>query len=348
MPTGKPSQMPQVLIRADASPQIGGGHVVRTLSLGLALQEAGFEVSFATRPETHATIPFLGDCGFRLIGLDCPVEHETSTLREHFPHGLEAMVIDHYQRGISFEKQCRQFCRSLMVLDDEPLRAHDCDLLLDQTLGRQPQEYRGWVAADCRILAGTAFALLRPQFARARSRLALQPRKALNRLLLMSGASDPLNLTGWVLKALAELPESLNLDVIGSGPTDFATHHQARFHGNVADVAAFMAAADLAIGAAGSASWERCCLGLPSLLFVIAENQRQIGLQLERAGVARNLGRPGELKAGEFCDLLRQIRAHPDWLTSASLRSFELCDGQGASRAARALQESLKPPEEPP
>ncbi|WP_222115807.1 hypothetical protein [Chromobacterium vaccinii] len=54
----------------------------------------------------------------------------------------------------------------------------------------------------------------------------------------------------------------------------------------VSNMAELIADHDLAIGAAGGSAWERCCLGLPCLLFIQAENQRQGTEALQAAGAA--------------------------------------------------------------
>lgn len=54
----------------------------------------------------------------------------------------------------------------------------------------------------------------------------------------------------------------------------------------VNNMAELMAKSDLAIGAAGSTSWERCCLGLPSIMVVLADNQNLIAKDLHNWGGA--------------------------------------------------------------
>ncbi|MFA7482453.1 MAG: UDP-2,4-diacetamido-2,4,6-trideoxy-beta-L-altropyranose hydrolase [Vulcanimicrobiota bacterium] len=339
---------PTILIRADAGPQIGGGHVVRTCALGQELLKAGFEVILATRRETLATIPFLNSSGFRLLVVECESPSELQFLKDHLEDRVSAVIVDHYERDASFESGCREFTDLVLALDDIPQRAHDCDILLDQTLGRMANEYSALVPSHCRVLAGTDYALLRPQFREARTSFGSEPRRCLNRILLMTGATDPQDLCGWVLEAIAALTAPLAVDIIGGGLTsdrqaDFQSRcsHELNFHGNVSDVSKLMRTTDLAVGACGSASWERACLGLPSLLFVIADNQLDICRALESTGIAKNLGWVREASPHEFRRLITELHTDPSWLTAASKKAYEVCDGRGAERVAAILQETL-------
>lgn len=341
-------QRPIVLIRADASPTIGGGHIVRTLALGLALNNVGFQVALVTRPETLATVPFIEGSKIDTILLDCTTEEEPDFLSRTFSNGLSALVVDHYERGLEFETSCRTFANTIIAVDDTPSRHHDCDILIDQTLGRQVEEYKGFVPTHCHVLAGIDYALLRPQFSLARLKSGKHIRQNLNRLMVMVGAGSAQEVTLSVLKILNKFPNALSVDIIGSGFTDCdissfkdTSHHELSFYSQVSEMASLLNQADLAIGAAGSASWERCCLGVPALLFVIADNQVDILKALEFHGVARNLGWFNEVSKEKLINLIEKIYRDPSWLESASKKAYNLCDGKGAERVALILRELL-------
>lgn len=200
------------------------------------------------------------------------------------------------------------------------------------------------------FLLGPRHALLRSQFAAARTsalaRRAASPK--LSRLFVNLGATDPANLTSVVLDGIAASGLSLSVDVVmGSAAPHIAAVRErartlgakARVHVDVADIAALMAAADLAVGAAGSGSFERCCVGLPSFIVVAADNQRQIAAALVEAGAAVSLGEGSDLRPDRVAAALRDFAANETKFMDFSHNAAALCDGRGAARAAEALLE---------
>ena len=209
------------------------------------------------------------------------------------------LVVDHYALDQRWEEALAPHYRKLLVIDDLADRPHRCDLLLDQNLGSQPEHYAQWVPAHCQVLTGPYYALLRPEFAALRpySLQRRKPQPALRELLITMGGADQPNATGQVLQALktCALPADCRITVVMGLTAPWLQNVRelaaqipwpTKVVVNVNDMAQRMADSDLAIGAAGSTSWERCCLGLPTLMVVLADNQRDIAIGLERAGAA--------------------------------------------------------------
>jgi spore coat polysaccharide biosynthesis predicted glycosyltransferase SpsG len=197
------------------------------------------------------------------------------------------------------------------------------------------------------VLAGPRYALLRPEFREWReaslSRRAREP--GLRRLLINLGGVDKDNVTGQVLDALitCDLPENLQISVVmgASAPWRESVTAQARTMPwptevvvNISDMARRMAEADLAIGAAGSTSWERCCLGLPTLMVVLADNQREIADALAAKSAALSLDLT-ELEASLAAQL--NTLSTPGALTAMSQQAAVLVDGDGSDRVIMAL-----------
>ena len=339
---------PKSLFRFDASSKIGGGHAVRCLALAKALVQAGWHCRLAIRGGTAATVPSLNGADLELVNLTGPVSAETSALSAAAPEGVDLLIVDHYRRDHDFERNCRGWARLIAVIDDQPIRTHDCDLLIDPTLGREAGDYKPLVPGGARILVGSEYAILRPSFAEARPKALDRRRTAqpLHRILVSFGMADPDNLAGRALGAIAKSGISAAVDVVlGSGAPHRAkveTAHRAlptggNIHSYVEDMASLVAQADLAIGAAGSSAWERCCLGLPTLMLVLADNQRDIAIGLERRGAAENLGAP---EAGAFDRLAGRIAAlaeEPDQRARMSEAAANICDGKGSQRLIEAF-----------
>lgn len=359
---------PHIVFRADASLQIGTGHVMRCLTLARALRETGAQCRFVTRAlEGH-----LGDRiakeGFEVTLLpapdgpapDGPPDHaawagvdwarDARETREALGKTApDWLVLDHYAFDARWERDVIPDTTRLMVLDDLADRPHECDLLLDQNFGRIEGDYDGLVPETCARLIGPRYALLRPEFAALRSAaLARRADRGLSCLLVTMGGVDPVDATSTILDALkvAPVPPDLHITVVMGAQAPALARVQALAETmprptdvvvDIPDMADRMAQADLAIGAGGATTWERCCLGLPTILVQIAENQRGIAQALAGAGVALD---PGPLQAPDFASRLAERlteAADPARLEALSEAAAALCDGDGVARLLHHL-----------
>ena len=332
------------VIRADASPTIGGGHVHRCLSLAEALRSRGWRCVLAAREETAAVVP-LPDWLGRVV-LTGAAEEEPEAMRASLPAGADLLIVDHYGRSAAWEGRCRPWARRMLVIDDLADRPHDCDLLLDQAAGRVEGDYRRLVPEHCRLLLGPRVAILRPAFASLREQALSRRRTPGRRLLVNFGAADPDGLGGRILAALAAIGEPFDLDLVCGASVEHLPRLRrlaadlpgdVAVHGQVGDMAGLMARADLAIGAGGSASWERCALGLPAVILTLAENQAQNARTLAEAGAVLSMGFPApgqeDRTARQALDLLKDGAA----LSAMAERAAALCDGLGAGRVCDAI-----------
>lgn len=256
----------------------------------------------------------------------------------------EWLIVDHYALDSRWESAVHSACRRLMVIDDLADRDHLCDLLLDQNLGRSAQDYVLRVPPACQILAGTQFTLLRSQFSEKRA-YSLKRRfpPALKNILVTMGGVDQHNATQQVLAALSEcaLPQGCTVTVVMGSQApwleqvrDFAAGMLCATEVlvNISDMAQRMADSDLAIGAAGSTAWERCCLGLPSLMVVLADNQQSAAMALERTGAAHcvTLGAHLQSQLSQFIKLFAGDDAKA--ILAMSTKASEVVDGKGVAR----------------
>jgi UDP-2,4-diacetamido-2,4,6-trideoxy-beta-L-altropyranose hydrolase len=313
-----------LVIRADASKTIGGGHVQRCLSLAAVLRARGWRCALMTGVQTAAIVP-LPDW-LEMIKA---------------PKPADLLIVDHYGLAAPWESDCRSWARRLLVVDDLADRPHDCDLLLDQAAGRRPEDYRDLAPAGCRFLLGPAYAILRPDFARLRAASLARRRMPGRRLLINFGAADAQNRAGLILGALAATGGYFDADVVCGASSEHlpglrdlaeALPGDVVIHGQVATMADLMVAADLAIGAGGSASWERCALGLPAIVLTLADNQAWTARALAEAGAALN---PSvDDAAREALTLLGE----PKRLAAMSANAASLCDGSGAERVADIIE----------
>jgi UDP-2,4-diacetamido-2,4,6-trideoxy-beta-L-altropyranose hydrolase len=338
---------PLAVFRADAGPAIGGGHVMRCLALADRLTDAGWRCAFASRRGTVETVAALERSGLSVQCVEGGPSEESAALRTRFPNGCALLVVDSYALDDRFETACRSWAGSILAIDDLNDRRHDCDVLLNQNLGWTADDYAALAPAASRLLIGPRYALLRPQFAASRP-AALAARRdgiTLRRILIAMGNFDPDNATETVLRGIDESGLAVEADVVlgGSAPHLTAVRARiaamkmtARLHLSVDDMAGLMTAADLSIGAAGTTSWERCALGLPALLVVLADNQRRIADALVEAGAADSLGWHERLSPEAVAGALRSLAGAPARLGRMSGCAAAVCDAGGAARVAAA------------
>lgn len=350
-----------VLLRADASQQIGTGHVMRCLTLASALREQGARCRFVSRAHAGHLADSVRSNGFDVTLLQGEIGAESQ--RAETAHdawlgvgwardaeqtidaigaSVDWLIVDHYALERQWESAVRHHARRVLVIDDLADRDHACDLLLDANLGRSVVDYASHVPAACGVMVGPTFALLRSQFARAREHSLRRRRQpALRRLLLALGGVDADNATGAVLEVLdrCDLPaDSTICAVMGArAPAVQAVRERARrmrwpteVRVDVDDMAGLMAKADLAIGAAGVSAWERCCVGLPSLLVVLAANQERGARALQAHHAAMLLG--GTSSLGETLPPALRQCAEPGVLAGLSAAAAGVTDGGGVAR----------------
>lgn len=352
-----------VVIRVDSSFLSGTGHVVRCLTLAEALRLRGGEVQFVCREHPGNLVHLIKHKGFTVHILPAPASQLGPKDPEiDYSHWLGAsqeqdsaeviavlegrvpewMVVDHYGIAQTWHERLRSHVGKLMVIDDLANRSHDCDLLLDQNLVTNADErYTGKTPSDCKVLLGTMFALLQPEYAALRA-LCHSRSGSIRRILVYFGGSDIKNLTGMAVEAFDSLDrKDLELDVVLPAETSRVEEIRSRlrgsssirFHAGLPTLAHLMAGADLAIGAAGSTSWERCCLGLPALVVSLADNQMEVVRNLHETKVVDWIGDISDMTPRRIEKALRNALAlSTDILRGWSLRCSRVCDGRGTER----------------
>jgi UDP-2,4-diacetamido-2,4,6-trideoxy-beta-L-altropyranose hydrolase len=342
---------PLAVFRFDAAPAIGTGHAVRSAALAAELAALGWRCRAAVNAAAASTAPAVRalDPSPAIVPEDS--EADAATLRGAFADGCELLVVDHLGRDAGYEAALAEWCARALAFDDLAARRHAADFVVDPTPGRRSAAYAGRVADTTRLLLGPDWTPLRPEFTRARP-AALTRRGAgrVRRVLVFVSGSDPSGHTQLFLAALARLADRPHIDaVIGAAAPGLdavrsaAAAAGATLHVDTPDMAELMRDADLALGAPSSASWERCCLGLPAVVAIGAENQRDVATALDVSGAARVLTADAVREPKRLADAVAAAIADGAWRADASRRGAALCDGRGASRIACALAGAMMP-----
>ena len=322
---------------------------MRCMALAQRLVAKGHEAAFLCRALPGNLIALVEAQGLgvmRLAGAAMPgqADDAASCLAEIGRQRYDWLVVDHYELDATWEKVMSAAISRILAIDDLG-RHHHCFLLLDQNCANPAHDlYRHRTLPATGMLLGPGYALLRPEFAALRAASLTRGRSKLERILVFMGGSDPMNETAKALAgiALAARP-GLRIDaVIGSqNPHRQAITaacgrlRDARLHVQTTGMAELMAGADLAIGSGGSATWERCALGLPAVVTLLAENQTLIAEAVTKAGGQRTLGWFETVAPIDYAQAIDAIE--PNQLGRMSAAAAHICDGAGTDRVVDAL-----------
>lgn len=353
----------RIAFRTDATLQIGTGHFMRCLTLAEALQKYSTQIRFVCRDLPSYLRNLLSDKGIEFAPLDnvsfrfdeddlahskwlgtTQTEDANATIQAISDFHWDYIVVDHYALDVRWERELRVWAKRILVIDDIADRQHDCDILVDQNFyADMHTRYLGKVPAYCIQLLGPRYALLRDEF--RKQRLQIKPRTGkVKKILVFFGGADANNHTGLVIEALIAINDkTIQVDVVIGAMHPYleliqqtCVDHQYTCHVQTSRMAELISEADLAICAGGSAIWERCCLGLPTMSLCIAENQRQ---QITDAAIEGLLYTPSNSD-----NLLEKIQYHimllleiPPLLRLISIAGMNAVDGKGVLRISNAM-----------
>jgi UDP-2,4-diacetamido-2,4,6-trideoxy-beta-L-altropyranose hydrolase len=353
-----------VVVRADASSVMGAGHVQRCLALADGLRTRGAKVTFVTRAHPGHLAETIVERGHEVRLLppgdtprpgrpqgwlgrpDLDDAAETCTVLRHLRP--DWLVVDHYGSTTAWQRHTRAAAKRLLVIDDLTAQVHEADVILNQNRVDAEAVYRanGFIAPTCVVLAGPAYSLLRPEFLDARVQWPRVVGRVGQALIALGGTDPDARVTG-VLDALrGSLDVRIRVHVVFGVPDsgyDAVVRgvQSGRWPWRVAvgvglrDMGRVMAQADLAVGAAGSSSWERCCVGLPSVAIVLAENQRGPAVTLREVGAARviEVADIDSQLGPTVATLVEDVEARHEMM----MRSYHLVDGRGVERVVMAM-----------
>lgn len=367
----------KVLFRTDGSVQVGIGHVMRCLTLADALRASGAECRFICREHPGNLLEQIRQRGYAVLGLpvgsdglvprdfeDAAGSNRSAWLGSDWAidaaqtkvgageSAVDWLIVDHYSLDARWEKLLRPICHKLMVIDDLANRPHDCDLLLDQNFYRnQDQRYQGLLPEHCITLLGPAYVLLRPEFAEAKQRLKVRD-GTIKRILVFFGGSDPTNQTEVVLTALQQLNRSeISLDVV-VGLTNPNRHSiqalcdelpNTTYYCNVSNMAELILNADLGIGAGGSAMWERCYLGLPTITVAFAANQVRTTEDVADIGAIDYLGWSDSARPEDYASAIADAIVNPQRIKQMADAALGVLHNETTAAVVDAMQRLLEP-----
>lgn len=352
-----------IAFRTDATNQIGTGHFMRCLTLADALKSQGATIRFVSRNLPAHLGEMLKAKGMGFVALPNEVAGDPGgdlahsqwlgTSQAQDAHAIvqaladkrwDWIVVDHYALDARWESAVRASTKKILAIDDIADRQHHCDVLLDQNFySDMHSRYDGKVPAHCVQLLGPRYALLRDEFRQLRKHV--KPRTGeVKKILVFFGGVDADNYTGLALDALATLTnKSIKVDVVVGAQHPYREQIQQTCdaqgyacHVQTSRMAELMAEADLAIGAGGTATWERCCLGLPAISLCVADNQRKQIADAAEIGLLYAISSDDSV-VDTIVTHTKALFQNPALLKLISRIEMNSVDGKGVTRIVNAM-----------
>lgn len=357
----------KILLRVDSSTNIGSGHVIRCLTLAGSLHKMGLECCFVCRPWDGNLIEMIQDRGYRVYKISKPKYIEMNSERQYESwigateeedskeiidivkeDGIRyPIVVDHYGLTKKWHSLVKAVSGPIFAIDDLADRELECEVIIDQNVSSEDKgEYRSLVPDGCVALLGPKYAILRAEFYEQR---ASRTRERKNRILIYFGAFDRLNLCSRVARKIRSRSKDISISVVAGNQYSYTSLSKEFKDDRLVDIvvnpssmAELMIEADIAIGAAGTTSWERACVGLPAIIVSVATNQDRVGREIQKTGAGIFLGRIGQVSTDKIVSTMEKTMSNDRELQRMSEKGMALVDGMGASRVSRKITQVIR------
>ena len=262
------------VLRADASDLIGVGHVMRSLALGEALLDAGFDVTLASVDLPAGMREEARKCGVTVVDLQCAPFGSDDALATLLLNGA-VLVIDGYKFEREFFEILENQATHFAVIDDNvETKALAPSVVINQNPHATAEMY-AHLLGEPQILLGLQYALLRREVLAAAKKT---KSTIVGKVFVAMGGSDFLQLTSPIVDGLKDLDIEI---CVAIGPTNSQPQQIEETVSSIlrarvilqADYITELASSSLAILAAGSSLWEAAALGVPSIGLIVADNQ---------------------------------------------------------------------------
>ena len=357
--TGASADMPlgTLLIRADAGPAIGAGHLMRCLALAEAWRRRGGAVLMVTGALPEGLARRVAGAGAERLTIDGPDNDADGRWLAGLAEGRGAgwIVIDGYGFGPDYMVAAGESGRPVLMLDDDARHArYPVRAVLNQNLHARAEDYVGKTQAT--LMLGPGHALIRQDLRTWRHWKRHYPKTA-SKLLVTLGGADPGGHTRKVVEALGQLthhaPEVhivARVVVGGANPQAGALRALASENPDVAllfdvrDMAAQIRWCDAALSASGSTVWELALFQTPMLLATASGVEAPVAASLVAAGAARALGRLADLDRAACANALSALLGDAALRQSLGAAAAGLVDGDGADRVVEQMAVLSAPP----
>lgn len=335
-----------VFFRADATPEIGGGHIMRCLALSEELLSRRISSVYICIEGSEKVAPALGRSSFDILKAGENVADDIAICKKHAGKRRPIFIVDHYNLDFFYERAVKEEGYTVISIDDWPERKHDCNILLDSTFKRTTAEYAHLVPEDCTILAGEQYILQRSEF----SNFSWTDRNvnidANSTILISCGMTDAAGMTIKVLEELIACTQKFNIEIVLGKASPIlkqvenlirSSTDSIKLLQNVEFMSPVLDRAAIAIGASGSSTWERCVAGIPTITLSTAKNQEDIANKVGEFGATYHLGSLDQLLPGQISVATLMLLENMQNRADMSSQARKICDGVGCRRVVDAV-----------
>ncbi|MEH7666563.1 UDP-2,4-diacetamido-2,4,6-trideoxy-beta-L-altropyranose hydrolase [Bacillus sp. JJ689] len=359
----------KIAFRADASIEIGTGHIMRCLTLAHELWNKGAQVYFICRKLEGDLHQYILNKGFCVFVLDGDSENTNFLSSEHGSYlnwlkyhwfvdaqqtndilsqlpKCDWLIVDHYGLDNRWESALRKTVRKIMVIDDLANRMHDCDLLLDQNLYDNPNDrYKDLIPEHSLVKLGPKYAILRPEF-HAAKKFSRKRTGEIERIFIFFGGHDVTNETLKTLRALQNInQDNLKIDVVVGSQNPHKEEIQtycksvsnASYYCQIENMEELLVRADLGIGAGGTTTWERCFLGLPSITITTAQNQIEVTKAVAKVGATWNIGTAESVSDKAIMECLNKLLLNSKIVKEMSNKALSIQCASNSNEIAKNI-----------
>ena len=342
-----------IIFRVDSSNNIGGGHLTRCINIANHLKKRKVNSIFLCQdlPGLDIKLLRIHNLKYKLLPENKDFKKDAKeTIKFLIEESLnpDCLVIDHYEIDINWEEIVKQYTKKLLIIDDLANKKHFCDILINQVFGVKSSSYKDLVNDSCKLFLGSEYIMLRPEFHKVRKKLINKVETfEVKDIHLFFSSNDRNGLTiKYSNLLLYNFPE-INLHI--SVGNNFIQMNELRLLGlnnkrinweqNNLNIEKQMAKCQIAIGTPGMITWERACLGIPSIQLGIKDFQDSILNDLDALGICKWIGPEKEIKEGEFIQICRNFIEDKKYLSEMRRKCLKALDGKGMERVVKILMQ---------
>lgn len=335
--------MERLIIRADANPQIGVGHLMRCKALGESWETG--KVTLITSCTNDKLLQKIRDEGFDIVSVTnhypSPIDWKvTSDILSSYPEAW--VVLDGYHFDSSYQYSIKQTHKLIVIDDNAHLNHYYSDIILNQNIHSKNTEYH--CESYTKLLLGTEYNLLRKEFSTRKHKNISEVGR---HILVTLGGADYENYTLKVINAIRSIniPDVAVIIVVGAENQNSRILEQAIKESNIPmwiikdsnKMVELMEWADISISGGGTTVWELAFMGVPNLILVLAENQYYVAEESQRYGSGISLGWASRIMEYQIAGMLVDSMYDPTKRRGMSKRGQQLIDGKGSERVVREM-----------
>ena len=348
-----------VAFYVDGGPEMGMGHIVRCLSLASVWEKKGHSVFFISRVSEGRRL--ISSRGFEMTSYymhkrsmeyknlikNCQ-EDIASIISVVKQYKIDVFIVDHYNVTSEFFLTLKPYVKVLCYIDDLSAFSYPVDVVVNGNITGQYMYYKKYYKKQV-FLLGPRYNLIRDEFCRIPKR---PISKEVHKVMITTGASDNFRITEKIINIIRNEMTLNNIElhvIIGNSFVDrnklkevIDCYDNIVYYENIKEISSVMLECDLAISSSGSTLYELCACGLPTLGFILADNQKFIAETMNNLGYIKNLGWYHQLNKESMIKEIQHLINDYSLRAGMVLKQQILVDGRGSQRVVHAIEKMVR------